>query len=214
MSKQRWLSAASSRSYSQLLKAYPRSFRSDHGGEMVDVFDAMIADGAQRSGALGIARVWFRVLPDFALSVAQQHALELQRRLAMARIFSDPNYLIPALAVAMFIGMVTTPADVGTMFVIGWPVYGIYLCGFVSTRLIRRAHPLALALGLLNVAFWAATLMLLFALGRAGQLAQGLLLKMVPWLLLLPPLTTALLVGATYLVLRRRTIAWASESND
>lgn len=206
MAVARWLAAASRWFYILAAKAYPRSFRRAHGVELVEVFDAMVDDASRQRGVLGIAGVWRRVLPDLAVTLAQQHALELQRRLAVTRIFSDPVYLVPALAVAMFIGMVTTPPDPLTMFVIGWPVYGLYLCGFVSTRLIRRAHPLALVLGALNAALWGGGMMLLAALVRTGQLEiapQRWFSAIVPGLLVLPPITTAMVVGVVFLVLRR-----------
>jgi hypothetical protein len=51
--------------YERSLVLYPSELRRDFGAEMVEVFDAQVADAYSRSGFPGFLCVWFRAMREF-----------------------------------------------------------------------------------------------------------------------------------------------------
>ncbi len=86
----------SQRFYRFLLRAYPPSFYAEYGGEMALTFRESCRAEYQRRGALGVIGKWAETVPDFVVSVADEH---LQEEFQMAK-----TTLIRILAVAGIVG--------------------------------------------------------------------------------------------------------------
>src|SRR5262245_30731907 len=56
------------RCYRWLLWLYPSSFVSELGDSVEQAFRDMLRDAFQKRGYLGIAQLWFRIVPDFVFS--------------------------------------------------------------------------------------------------------------------------------------------------
>lgn len=115
------------RVYGTLLKVYPASFRREYGEEMTILFREMGEDALQRSGTIGLVRLWCRLLVDVTFTAIGQHLRETRRRIAAMRIVFSPAYRVLALAVALLIGALVTPADPLSMLIVGLPLYLAYL---------------------------------------------------------------------------------------
>ncbi len=195
----------SARIYRTLVWAYPASFRREYGWEMVQVFRDMAEGALSRRGLLGLAGLWFRVVPDLVKTAVQQHCNEIHRRVVMWEESLGPARFVAALAVALLIAALVTPADPASMFIVGFPLYGVYLCAAFSGRLPRRSRAAAVLAGALNLGLWIGLLAIAVRLVRpdgpleAGGLGMSLL---VVGFLILPPLTTAVVVSTVALAAR------------
>lgn len=128
------------RIYRMLIRAYPASFRREYGSEMTEVFRDLAQEAWQERGVIGLALLWLRTVPDFLLSGAAQHLHETRRRIAMAKVLLDPAYCVLALAMVLFVAALVTPADPYSMMLVGFPLYGVYLCVMIAARRSRAAR--------------------------------------------------------------------------
>jgi hypothetical protein len=64
----------SGRIYRLLLLAYPREFRRQFGGEMVQAFGDSCREARRRGGVTGLVMVWVRTVPNLAFTaIAERH---------------------------------------------------------------------------------------------------------------------------------------------
>ena len=56
--------------YRALIQAYPKEFRKSYGEPVHQAFRDMYRDALQR-GYLGVALLWFHVVPDFLFSAGE-----------------------------------------------------------------------------------------------------------------------------------------------
>lgn len=197
--------AISVRIYRTLLWAYPRAFRREYGPEMTHVFRDMAQAAVDKRGALGLAGLWLRVVPDLVWTAAQERLEATQRRIVMWQRILGRGHFVKDLAVAMLIAALVTPTDPASMLMIGFPLYGVYLCACLSGPLTGRGRVLATLSGLLNLAFWVGVLVVpaqwpgVRALLPSRPRIESLILV---GLLVGPLLTTALTAGAVALIAR------------
>src|SRR5262245_45400366 len=57
--------------YRLLMQAYPREFRNQYGEPVDQAFRDMHRDAFQQRGYLGVALLWFHVVPDFLFSAGE-----------------------------------------------------------------------------------------------------------------------------------------------
>ena len=67
----------SKRMFRALLRVLPADFRSDYGREMEHAFDDQEREARDRSGAVGVVRVWWETLAGIFLE--REVALQFQR---------------------------------------------------------------------------------------------------------------------------------------
>lgn len=162
---------AATRVFRLLMLAYPAAFRREYGSEMEIVFRDMARDAWRDRRRIGLAGVWCRVVFDVAQSGSVERLRAVRHYLASRRFFADPRYLLPALALSLAIAAAVTPADPLSMFLVGLPLYGVYLGVFSSAGLPRTARLLVISVAVLNllgVAGWLVTV-----LNRAPADAAG-----------------------------------------
>ena len=202
----RGLVEVSVRAYRTLLWLYPRPFRRRFADEMAHVFWQMGQEAWRRRGVAGLSGVWLRVIVDLLRTACVEHLDEIRRKQTVSRIFRDRAYLLPALAVAMTVAAVVTPADPASMLLVGIPLYGVHLCAFASRRLPPSGRLLAVAAGTLNLLFIVGTYAILSYLAGAGYLRPPAAADHGVWpvlaILLIPPSTTALTVGSVWAAAR------------
>ena len=128
------------RVYGLLVKAYPASFRREYGDEMTFVFRDMAEAAWRRRGTAGLVGLWWRMVGDFIGNVPRQHIGETQRRIVMWQQFLGPAHFVVALAVALFIAALVTPADPASQILVGIPLYLVYLLAFLAARIRRKRN--------------------------------------------------------------------------
>jgi len=168
---------ASSRVFRLLLLAYPASFRREYGAEMETLFHDMARDAWRDRHRIGLSAVWCRVVFDVIRSSPVERLRAAGQYLAGGSLFSDPAFLLPALAVSLAIAAAVTPADPLSMFLVGLPLYGVYLSVFTTARLSRTARSLAVSVAVLNlvgVVGWIATV--------HGRAPVDPAVETVPWI--------------------------------
>ena len=69
--------AFSNRLYQWLLLLYPAGFRREYGAQMAQVYRDECRHVQQQAGAAGIARLWFRLLPDLVGTVFAEYLWEV-----------------------------------------------------------------------------------------------------------------------------------------
>jgi hypothetical protein len=99
----------SERVYRALLQAYPSEFRRDYADEMALTFRAALRAAQRQSGTAGVLGQWGQTVPDFVVSVIDEHAQErfnmaktnLTRLLALAGIVGGALWIAVAVLVAL-----------------------------------------------------------------------------------------------------------------
>src|SRR5262245_59505183 len=66
----------SDRIYRSLLQLYPAGFRARFANEMAQVFHDACAEAYRRHGRLALAARWLETIPDFTVSVIDEHSQE------------------------------------------------------------------------------------------------------------------------------------------
>ena len=118
---------ASVSAYRSLIWLYPRRFRRRFGAEMAQVFEEMACDVVAADGTVGLAKLWYRSLWDTLKSATRERAV------AIKEAFGNDSWLLRnhwrvAFVVSMAVAMFVTPADPVSMLLLGFPVFGAYLC--------------------------------------------------------------------------------------
>jgi len=75
---------------------------------------------------------------DFLGNVPRQHIEETRRRIVMWQQFLGPAHFVVALAVALFIAALVTPADPGSQILVGIPLFVVYLIAFRAARIWKK----------------------------------------------------------------------------
>ncbi|MDQ3864006.1 MAG: hypothetical protein M3317_11000 [Actinomycetota bacterium] len=70
----------SERVYRLVLLAYPKEFRRDFGGEMVQAFGDLCREEKRRGGVTGLVRVWVRTLADLAATAFAERSRAVRDR--------------------------------------------------------------------------------------------------------------------------------------
>lgn len=73
----------SQRLYRALLHAYPRTFRSEFGGEMTAMFDELASQAVRESGIAGLLSLWSRMVRDVAISAPREQWDDVSRSISM-----------------------------------------------------------------------------------------------------------------------------------
>ena len=69
----------SKRMFRALLRVLPADFRSDYGREMEHAFDDQEREARDRSGAVGVVRVWWETLAGIFTTAPREHWEMLQQ---------------------------------------------------------------------------------------------------------------------------------------
>ncbi|NQT13508.1 MAG: hypothetical protein HQ582_12210 [Planctomycetes bacterium] len=128
------------RIYRLLLKTYPASFRREYGEEMTSVFRDMSEAAWRRGGTVGLLALGRSIVGDFLVNVPKQHIEETGRRIVMWQRFLGPTHFLVALAVALFIAALVTPADPASQILVGIPLFVVYLLAFLAARMWRKRN--------------------------------------------------------------------------
>lgn len=140
----RWL-GVSVWGYRRLLRAYPKSFRSEYGPEMAGVFHDMAAEALRHGGNYALVCLWFCTVLDLGRTAMVQHCLETERRVARLWEFLGPARYRYLFAASMCMAALATPADLMSMLIVGTPLFGVLACVAVSAGLPVSARlPLVL----------------------------------------------------------------------
>lgn len=123
-----------------LLRTYPASFRREYGDEMTSVFRDMAEAAWRRRGTAGLLWLTWPIVSDFLGNVPRQHIEETRRRVVMWQQFLGPAHFIVALAVALFIAALVTPADPASQILVGIPLFLVYLFAFFLARIWRKRN--------------------------------------------------------------------------
>ncbi|HTQ60638.1 MAG TPA: hypothetical protein VMI32_10465, partial [Candidatus Solibacter sp.] len=89
----------SKRMFRALLKFLPDDFRSDYGREMEHTFEDQEREARDRSGAAGVARVWWETLAGIFTTAPREHWEMLEQDTAYALRTMRKNLGFTALAV-------------------------------------------------------------------------------------------------------------------
>jgi hypothetical protein len=124
--------------YRLLLVAYPASFRREYEEEMISVFRDMAEAAWRRDRRAGLFWLAWCVAVDFVGSVPRQHLEETHRRIVMWQKFLGPAHFLVALAAALLIAALVTPADPASQLLVGIPLFMLYLFIHFTTRIWRK----------------------------------------------------------------------------
>ena len=106
----------SQRLYRGLLRAYPPSFRSEYGDEMALTFRDACRAAHRRGGAAGVLGQWVETVPDFVVSVVDEHAQEKfqMAKTNLARLLSVAGIVGGAMWIAFgVLQFIRTPGVTG-----------------------------------------------------------------------------------------------------
>jgi capsular polysaccharide biosynthesis protein len=97
--------SVSQRIYGRLLRAYPRSHRTEYGAAMQQLFRDQCRDAWNESRAWGLLRLWLRVLPDLAsTSILERLAAMKGRKFMSDKLISLTSFR-QALPIAAFLSV-------------------------------------------------------------------------------------------------------------
>jgi hypothetical protein len=174
---------------------------------MVEVYRDMADAAIERQGTAGLIALWFRVLSDLVFSAVTEQLAETERRLAMWQESWGRAHFSAALVVAFMLAALATPADPASMLMAAVPIFGVYLAAIASKGLGPRGRSLAIVLAVVHAALW-----IVLVSAPAKLLAGVIPSPLTPHaaflifaaLVIVPTVTTALIVGAVAVISRGR----------
>jgi hypothetical protein len=129
----------SERIYRALL-AYPKEFRRDCGGEMVQAFGDLCREEKRRGGTSGLVRVWVRTVPDLVRTAFAERSRAVRDR-----------WLFVLVPLALVLGLTITYVDSSP----GWDDTGVSAAAVLGTSgLFGMLYPARPWLWALLVGVW------------------------------------------------------------
>ena len=148
------LGAWSIRCYRLLMGLYPSEFRTELGESVDQAFRDLLRDAFKKRGYMGIALLWFRMVPDFVFSAFEQLTstsgdylkwyFRLRWVVACALGFGMGSLIATALVAAGFFEYMGLPRHWGLAGLPLWLSMGFFQSQVLTDRFCQRSRWLAL----------------------------------------------------------------------
>ncbi len=135
-----------------LLLVYPRPFRRQFRSEMMRLFEDMSREAVEERTGVALFRMWLGILLDTIRAASRERFHQAKHILLDERLVAVSHWRA-AVVFSLTAAMLVTPADPASMIVLGLPLFGVYICTALASRLPRLLKVVCISLGAMPLAY-------------------------------------------------------------